>query len=589
MKKKGTILSKHKIASLDAAYSDWKSVGEAVNYFDQYGEPGRQFVVPNEGGLSQLYIYQGVGKEPTPAGSGKGDYIPLTGTEEDKPATGMVMYEDYWGFADTTGTVTVAYSSAAMELAIMSESGMYSNYVNADDTTISYQWEDMIYNRAISVEGSVQYIQEIENDNNYTSHILTFDKVETMTSYENPKGGLERYRFIIGREGIKAYSGDDPFISQAGADVITMYNLQNFNQPTNWGSSTQRMTALPNKSEDALYNLFLGMDANGNIAKFDNAYNLLHKSLSTMTQTQSLALGQLLNGGQGSSGAMSVNLISPPIVQNRFDSVEYILLRGANLLLNNTDMSISICDANQNVIQVIPNNQIINNSATELIFYYNFHNFSTGTYFLKITSGSKVYFTQLSLTIIEEVENINLENVTWEILYAEDVTPDPSDYAVGSNVVITSPNVGSAVPKIAVKSSELFEEGDDFYLEYTVDIGSKSALAENNRTYIGVGYSSTLNSLVNNSLVHYSFSYDYSASIKVYNNTNPMGTVITPNSATVVLIKTGNLFRMIIGNNNYSTTLSNNSGYSMFISMVGRSVKQAVTTKLIKAFKFNNQ
>lgn len=361
--------------------------------------------------------------------------------------------------------------------------------------------------------------------------------------------------------------------------------------PMIYSNASQRFPGLVDKSADATYNALLGMDNQGNVGKLTALGNVLESGLQTISSAQALRIGQLLNGGQGSAGAISVNLISPPIVQNRFDSVEYVLLRGANLLLNSTDMSISICDENKNVIQQIPNNQIINNSSTELIFYYNFYQFVVGTYYIKITSGVKVYYTTLDLRVVQEVENINLNGITWETNVKEGVTPNPSNILNGPTFSITSPKGATNYIIESYKTSELFKEGEDFYIEAEIDWLSRQTAGqpEYDQSNIGIGYSNIPNDILNNMLIGCKWSITTSSSFYIVKV--PNGTIVVSNVATttqnMVIIKTGNLLRVIIGRFTYSTIISNNSGYSFLLQNVGRPVDCKIQGSIIKAFKFN--
>ena len=355
-----------------------------------------------------------------------------------------------------------------------------------------------------------------------------------------------------------------------------------------------RFKNLPDKSTDSTFVDFLGKNNEGQLAKV--GYQAFYNAFQGFSAQQSLTLSQLLAGGQGSDGAPNVNLISPPIIQNQYDSVEYVLLRGTNLKLNTTAMSVKILNSQQNIVATIPNNQIqLSDDGLSLVFYYNFHNFPVGTYFIKLVSGSKTYITTLDLKIVESVENINLAAITWDVKYADGVTPG-NYVASGSVVQITTPAGKSPTPNVSVKSSELFKEGDDFYLEYQFSISEKNTnlTDDTNSTSVGIGYSNTDNSLTHNSLIYLSALYwrDRRIGIKLNNIPSTEDGFISPMTVNCIIIKTGNLFRLIIGNRTISLTLSNNSGYSMFMGILGRApnddgIYPVLTTTLIKAFKFN--
>ncbi|WP_312091085.1 hypothetical protein [Chryseobacterium sp.] len=328
--------------------------------------------------------------------------------------------------------------------------------------------------------------------------------------------------------------------------------------------------------------------SNSSAIKRGLMYNDFEDFLSTFqgfTTAQALNLAQILGGGTGSPGNPSVNLISPPIVQNQYDSIEYILLQGANLNLGiNRKVEILASDKTT-VIAVIPDNQIQTyDNGLQLIFFYNFHDFPMGQYFIRLTSGAKVFVTSLDLTVVNQVNNIDLSAITWEF---NEVNPNPNNTALGANVVLNTPvlNDGSIVPSLCVKSSEIFAQGEDFYIELNVNISEKWHFANPATSHIGLGYSNTPNILAITSLIYMKYNWTEENRINTFNNdTIGLGSVYSPK---IIFIKTGNLFRTIIGNSNVSKTISNNSGYSLFFNIVNRGAAQQIQSQIIKAFKFN--
>ena len=356
-----------------------------------------------------------------------------------------------------------------------------------------------------------------------------------------------------------------------------------------WETSGARyaIKSLPDKSADAAFDDFVGKNSQGQLAKV--GYPAFYKSFSNLTSLQAVSLAQLLAGGQGSDGAPNVNLISPPIIQNQYDSVEYVLLRGVNLKLNTQAMKIEILkNGDQTLVATIPNSQIqLSEDGTTLIFYYNFHNFQVGDYVIKLTSGAKVYITTLTLKIVPQIENINLNAVTWDFLYGNGGTQPSTDIGSGPNVNFYTPPTGRPLA-LSIKSSQLFAQGEDFYIEMVLNFGGKGGRDES-KSYIGLGYSSTVNSLLPLSLINLSYSFDYSERLLFTNNNTASFSQSTPSQLSVIFIKTGNLFRTIVGGSDYSTILSNNSGYSIFFSIVtrGSDNQQQVSSQIVKAFKFN--
>lgn len=377
-----------------------------------------------------------------------------------------------------------------------------------------------------------------------------------------------------------------------GSYIQTQRASDTFDWETN--GARYAIKSLPDKSADAAFDDFVGKNSQGQLARV--GYQAFYKAFQGFSAQQSLNLSQLLAGGSGSDGAPNVNLISPPIIQNQYDSVEYVLLRGVNLKLNTTAMSIQILASDrQTIVATIPNNQIqLSDDGLSLIFFYNFHNFPIDDFFIKLVSGSKVYISTLSIKIVQNVDNINVGDITWDIQYANGVSPNPNNVCQGGSFTVTHPLGISGVPSLNVKSAEIFPQGSDFYIEMKITLLSSYGNASTGgfKSYIGLGYSNSPNSAAISSLINTSFTrltYNDAVSNDIFNNTNYMFNIGGATSEySVIFIKTGNLFRTIIGNSNYSATLANNSGYSLFLNIVGFSKDSQIIQGLItKAFKFS--
>lgn len=530
------------------------------------------------------------------------DYIPLTGTEEGKPASGAIKTVGVWSIEGEGATSGMSVMESGLERYVvedaqqaLGEAGSLREFFYPLEYRLIHE-TGTVFNSIVSDYDGFYLNSSDPNSTSEGSGTVYSSSTQAGVRYvsKDNKGVYSEYLLEATSTGLEARKGAATFIASNDADIITKYNLQNFNYPTNWGSSSHKFPSLPNKSADTTYDRFIVQDSTGDIAYADNIFQAFKANLTKMTQAQTLELGQLLNGGQGSSGAISVNLISPPIIQNRFDSVEYVLLRGANLKLNELDMSISICDINKNVIQQIPNNQIINNSATELIFYYNFYQFAEGTYFIKITSGVKVYYTTLDLKIVNQVDDISFNNITWDSLYESSITPSGNDVLSENNVFLSlnSQGVTSTSKSVSVKSSEIFAEGDNFYLElqfnYTMTPINPTDV---NRLNIGLGYSNSNNELIDNTLIRVTHHKHYNQGGFMSNNNLQEISTPSPIVATVIIVKTGNIFRTILSTGNSVTTttktISNNSGYSIFINDTFRAYARSISLQIVKAFKFN--
>lgn len=420
--------------------------------------------------------------------------------------------------------------------------------------------------------------------------------------------------WVVTRSGTTySYTDASNFGKNIGNSHITSIINSSFTLGANYTINTSgyyfNILGLPNKSADQTFDRIRVQDVSGREAFVDNPYHVLKNGLGRMTAEQGIELGQLFNGGSGSAGSINVNLISPPIVQ-QIDSVEYIYLRGINLNLNAVSKKIELLNAATNeVIVTIPDHHIqLYNDGLSLVFQYNPLNLPIGEYKIRLTSGPKIYVTTLLLKCVTNIDNINLDNITWDVIYNQPSDNIGNNVTVGRNTYIDNP-VGERGQTIAIsaKSSELFAQGDDFYLELQISttdnvnqwfLTNLNDFSDFNKSFIGIGYSSSPNTFSVNSLIN--ISYDYwggvvggvggqlrlryhseSTLIKEFLHTQ------TPGVINVVIVKTGNLFRIVTEGINISKTLSNNSGYSLFLNIVRRKeVMQSTGVQVIKAFKF---
>lgn len=379
--------------------------------------------------------------------------------------------------------------------------------------------------------------------------------------------------------------------AKTGTIALTSDIQDIFSKPTHWTNASQRFSGLVDKSADATYNQFALFDSNGNLAKASQIANAFEAGLKNTTAEQGLRIGQLLNGGVGSSGAMSVNTISPPLVQNQFNSVEYVLLRGANLNLASTQRKIEILKSSDNsVVVTIPDNQIIDmGNGIDLTFYYNFHNFALGDYKIRLTSGAKVYITTLTLKVVASIEDINTNSIVWEKIVNTSASISTENNAVGSSFVLSSlAGENGTIPIVSFKSSEIFAQGEDFYIEMKItapNSPSGAATSTSTRANIGIGYSSTTNALVNKNILFTQVSLYSVQGVSYTNNTTQVEAGFGPFSYSIIIIKTGNLFRTIVGTNTQQTTLSNNAGYSIFLEIPSFSRAYTIQGQIVKAFK----
>jgi len=427
------------------------------------------------------------------------------------------------------------------------------------------------------------------------------------------EGTTENYPYVVGvndeNEPIKLPAGDlgknfsntDLVVSSTRKHTGT--STVEFGMPLVFSNAVQQFKNLADKSSDATFNALMGLDSNGNAGKLTALGNVLESGLKGVSSDQALRIGQLLNGGSGSAGAISVNLISPPLFELENNNV-YIVLRGSNLFLNSNSMEVAIVNPISNkVLATVPNSQVqLYSDGLSLVFYYNFSTLGIGEYKIRLTSGTKILYTTLKFSIVQKVESILPSEITWEALYDTSIYTD-GNTSGGNGYSANTTSMGktalASLPTVSVKSNQLFSQGEDFMIEFNLTTGN--AQTTSNRGYffrIGICYSSSENTLKGFLPIHY---IEYNRfhtsggnrrlSCRIFNSTER----VVLNSINefqvtipVAIIKQGNTVTINDGVNTSIITISNNSGYSLVLQQVNTDQPlENPSIQITKIFKFN--
>lgn len=371
--------------------------------------------------------------------------------------------------------------------------------------------------------------------------------------------------------------------------------------PMIYSNASQRFSGLVDKSADATYNVFPVLDNNGNLAKASKAFFAFKNFLNQNSIAENLELGQLLNGGQGSGRAISVASIMPrlfPIENNNTT----IILNGAGLSLNVTDFRLDILTEEGVILSRVPNAHITFVNDNQLKFYYNFYALGVGKFKLKITSGVKVYITSVSYQVVNNVEYIETSTITWERLFATDYVERSKTVAVGATVTHENElkTIASSSVKCALKSSQLFAQGEDFLIELDFNVSQFTGIAYDNlATMLQLCYSSTQNSLANYGVAKLfwgtfnSYSNFQTLPIAVFlNNVSVSNNVdrdkVPPYSNIITIVKQGNEITLSCGSKSYYTTIQNNSGYALSVQIPYRRTDETFSINVLKAYKIIN-
>ena len=359
-------------------------------------------------------------------------------------------------------------------------------------------------------------------------------------------------------------------------------------------ASNLEIPALNEKSTDSTYNKLLGINSAGNVAKVDGKIPFKN-FISNLSPTEALEIAQLLNGGVGSIGGISVNIINPDTIE-KLDENQYIVLQGANLWINSNTGSIEILNLDGSVAAVVPPSQIISNSTTPtlLTFYFNFKNLPTGDYKLKIVSGVKTYITTNNISLVQNITYKDLNLLTWSVVFESGYENDVS-YGYGAQAVIENTKqtrINSINPIISLKSEKIFNRGEDWVLEFTCNyLSAYSPSPSNQKTIIGITNSNAVNSLLYNAIANsYYFSRGDQGQAGVQVTANVMGSVVYIGSVQVIIkiVKKANLLRITDNFGNIITQIvSNNLDYSMLLQMPDRINNAEVASVIItKAYTY---
>ena len=112
---------------------------------------------------------------------------------------------------------------------------------------------------------------------------------------------------------------------------------------------------------------------------------------------------------------------------------------------------------------------------------------------------------------------------------------------------------------------------------------------DTNSSFVSLAYSNTNNSLSSVGLLNLIWSWHDNLSAqgyRIYLENQPVTYFNAPVNKTITIVKTGNLFRLSVDSVVIIKTLSNNSGYSLFLQNVPRASISPIELQIIKAFTF---
>ena len=164
------------------------------------------------------------------------DYIPLTGTESNKPLTGTIE------FSNTSVPILKGSISAGKDFSIKqdSENNILTTVSGDGNYSLLHQHKDGILIGTV-VKGDI------------TSNLGVSGESITLSS----PGDINTRGAIIGTSDYSNYLSTDKLLYAQRSYVDKA--IGNFKLPTNWESPEQRFSGLEDKSADATYNKIMAM------------------------------------------------------------------------------------------------------------------------------------------------------------------------------------------------------------------------------------------------------------------------------------------------------------------------------------------
>ena len=322
---------------------------------------------------------------------------------------------------------------------------------------------------------------------------------------------------------------------------------------------------------------------------------------STLTQSQKEAFGTAWNN-QYSNGELNVYSITPPIIK-RENLVKYMTLQGLNLNVNPSNSSVKlISTANALGVGEIDclgfQTQADGKSMIVTIIGDSLEDMTDYNIVIRtISPTTQTHRTTSVITVTSMSNNFDLSTITWQKKIYNDLVNDGVFGSAGagqyqSNQAV-KPYANENTVVSALKSSEIVEANQDFYLNFDVTSSSQPSASGNSFHSIGVMSNSAMIDLLDLNLASLkflgaeAFSSSYSRFVKLDNsNIKVLGQ--NPQSVNYIIMRRGSVAFFIMSINGitytYSKSISTESlSFAMFNSNmnVGANVSFNITELLI--------
>ena len=232
-------------------------------------------------------------------------------------------------------------------------------------------------------------------------------------------GNTTSYPFVVGEDGngnsARLPAGDlgKNFFNSDLSNTTARNHTMNAGVTVNTLGNPHTLAGLPNKNADITNFRKVRVQNASGLNSVVDSKNLLTDGVTSMTDAEKNIFATAINGGYSTS-TMSIATIIPLMVEI-IDSVQYVTVLGNNLNVNPLNFSVLILDENNNTVANVSANSNVS-SATQLIFWYNFKNFTAGKYKIKINNGVSSITSTVTFDVVTSLTKteINTSALIWK-------------------------------------------------------------------------------------------------------------------------------------------------------------------------------
>ena len=272
----------------------------------------------------------------------------------------------------------------------------------------------------INIQGLQTALDSRLNKGSYSGNASDLKtEIDSKLNKPTTTGTTTNYPFVVGEDGngnsARLPAGDlgKNFFNSDLSNTTARNHTMNAGVTINTLGNPYSLTGLPNKNADIANFRKVRVQNTGGLDAVVDSKNLLIDGVTSMTDAEKNSFATAVNGGYSTS-TMSIATILPLMIEI-IDSVQYVTVLGNNLNVNPLNFSVLILDENNNTVANVSANSNVS-SATQLIFWYNFKNFTAGKYKIKINNGVSSIISATTFDVVTSLTKteINTSALIWK-------------------------------------------------------------------------------------------------------------------------------------------------------------------------------